>query len=158
VAAGLWFRGWTAESAEHQATLSIPTVAEYEPGQFFRRELPCLISVLALGPRAEIVIVDGYVWLADGRPGMGAHLHTAIGGIVVGVAKTRFTGATNAVEVCRGGSESPLFVSVAGMPAAEAAAKVAAMHGPHRLPTLLKQVDSLARAASHVDVPVTTVG
>jgi deoxyribonuclease V len=145
VAAGVWFRGWTAAKAQHQAIATFDSVAEYEPGQFYRRELPCLLGVLQRGPRADVVIVDGYVWLADGAAGLGAHLHHAIGGVVVGVAKTRFVGASDALEVCRGKSRSPLYVSAVGMPAQAAAGQVTAMHGPHRVPTLLKLVDKLAR-------------
>lgn len=145
IAAGLWFRGWTAASLEFQAVVSFPEVAEYEPGAFYRRELPCLIGVLARGPRADVVIVDGYVWLGGGVAGLGAHLHAAIGGMVIGVAKTRFASATDAVAVCRGSSQSPVFISAVGMSADEAAANVAIMHGLYRIPTLLKQVDALAR-------------
>jgi deoxyribonuclease V len=147
VAAGLWFRGWAAATPEHQAVATFTTVAEYEPGAFYRRELPCLLGVLARGPQADIVVVDGYVWLAEEAPGLGAHLHAAIGGTVIGVAKTRFAAATGALPVCRGLSQSPLFVSAVGVDVATAAGWVAAMHGPHRMPTLLKQVDSVARSA-----------
>jgi deoxyribonuclease V len=147
VAAGLWFRGWSAESAVYQAVASFRTVAEYEPGAFYRRELPCLLGVLARGPRPEIVVVDGYVWLGDGKPGLGAHLHTAIGGVVVGVAKTRYAPATDAIAVCRGKSRSPLFVSAVGLSVEEAANYVMQMDGPYRVPTLLKQVDALARSS-----------
>lgn len=147
MAAGLWFRGWSAASAEHQAVAFFAEVAEYESGQFYRRELPCLLGVLEQGPRAEVVIVDGYVWLKDGLPGLGARLHAAIGGVVVGVAKTNFAGATAALRVLRGSSNSPLFVTAVGMSAEEAAIKVKGMHGPYRVPTLLKQVDTLARTA-----------
>ncbi|MES2572546.1 MAG: endonuclease V [Verrucomicrobiota bacterium] len=147
VAAGLWFRGWTASAVEHQAVASFDTVADYEPGAFYRRELPCLREVLARGPQAGVVVVDGYVWVGKGMPGLGAHLHSVIGGVVVGVAKTRFTPATDALPICRGTSRTPLYVSAVGMDAGAAAASVAAMHGPHRIPTLLKLVDSLARSA-----------
>jgi deoxyribonuclease V len=153
VTAGLWFRGWAAESVEHQAVATFSTVAEYQPGEFFRRELPCLLGVLERGPRAEVVIVDGYVWLGAGVAGLGARLHAAIGGIVVGVAKTRFAGATDAITMYRGGGRSPLFVSAVGMSAEKAAAQIALMHGPYRVPTLLKQVDSLARS---VVLPIET--
>jgi deoxyribonuclease V len=149
VAAGLWFRGWSAATVERQAVASFAEVADYEPGAFYRRELPCLLGVLARGPRADVVVVDGYVWLADGARGLGAHLHAAVGGTVVGIAKTRYAGATDAVAVLRGGSKVPLHVSAVGMSADQAAAQVAAMHGPHRVPTLLKQVDSLARTAPY---------
>jgi deoxyribonuclease V len=122
-------------------------VAEYEPGKCYRRELPCLLEILEHGPPAEIVLIDGYVWLGNGMAGLGAHLHAAIGGVVVGVAKTRFARATDAVRVCRGSGRSPLFVSAVGMSVEQAATKVAAMHGSYRIPTLLKQVDTLARTA-----------
>ena len=64
---------------------------------------------------------------------------------VIGVAKTRFASATDAVAMCRGSSRSPVFISAVGMSADEAAANVAIMQGPYRIPTLLKQVDALAR-------------
>jgi len=123
-------------------------VAEYQPGAFYLRELPCLLGVLARGPRADVVVIDGYVWLRDGAVGLGARLHSAIGGIVVGVAKTQFFGATDSIAICRGTSRSPLFVSSVGMPTDEAGAKVAGMHGAYRVPTLLKAVDALARSAT----------
>ncbi len=149
-AAAAWFRGWHAAAAEREATRWFDEVEPYVPGEFFRRELPCLLGVLERGPAPEIVVVDGYVWLGAGVPGMGAHLHAALGGgtTVVGVAKTRFAGANEAVEVRRGGSQAPLFVTAAGMSAAAAAAGVAAMLGPYRMPTLLKRVDTLARGAT----------
>ncbi len=147
VAAAIWFRGWATEIVEFQAVACFPDVAEYEPGAFYRRELPCLLGVLGKGPRADVLVVDGYVWLGAGAMGLGAHLHDAIGGVVVGVAKTRFASATDAIAVCRGGSLAPLYVSVVGMTPADAAAHVVEMHGPFRTPTLLKLVDTLARTA-----------
>lgn len=147
VAAGVWFRGWGAPGGERHEVAFLPKAADYVPGAFYRRELPCLMDVLARGPKADVVVVDGYVWLADGAPGLGARLNEALGGTVVGVAKTRFAGASGAVDVCRGSSRVPLYVSAVGMPVEEAAANVAAMHGPYRVPTLLKRVDILARNA-----------
>jgi len=145
VAAGLWFRGWIAESEQSQAVARLSEPVAYEPGRFFLRELPCLLSVLELGPRPNIVVIDGYVTLG-GKPGLGAHLHSVVGGIVIGVAKTRFKGASEAVEVVRGQSRRPLYVTAAGCGADQAALWIAAMHGPNRIPTLLKKVDSLSRA------------
>jgi deoxyribonuclease V len=148
VAAGVWFRAWPAATAELETAATIAHVEPYVPGEFYKRELPCLMEVLSRGSAAQIVIVDGYVWLGAGRPGLGAHLFDALGGraSVVGVAKTSFAGATDAVPVYRGGSKSPLFVTAGGAITPEqAAAHVASMHGPHRVPTLLRRVDRLAR-------------
>jgi deoxyribonuclease V len=147
VAAGVWFRGWSAATSDFESAILVDEVADYEPGAFYRRELPCLHAVLATGPRPDVVVVDGYVWLANGVAGLGGRLHAETNLTVVGVAKTRFRGAASAVSVCRGISQSPLHVTAAGVPVAEAAAWVAAMHGPHRMPTLLRRVDSLARTA-----------
>ena len=105
-----------------------------------------MLAVLASTPRFGIVIVDGYVWLAGGTPGLGAHLHGALGVPMIGVAKTRYASAAGAAEVCRGESRSPLFVSAVGLELAEAVEGVRRMHGPYRVPTLLKQVDALTRS------------
>jgi deoxyribonuclease V len=152
VAACVLFRAWTDEASAGQHVVYIRGVADYVPGQFYRRELPCLLAVLQrVAEPLELVVVDGYVWLGnDDRPGLGAHLQVALGGRipVVGVAKTRFTGARSAVELVRGESASrALFVTAAGMDVAEAARCVGLMHGPHRIPTLLRQADRLCREA-----------
>lgn len=150
VAAGVWFRGWSASESETEAVTILHEVAPYEPGEFYRRELPCLLAVLARGPAADVVVVDGCVWLGPGRAGLGAHLYAALGErtAVVGVAKSRFAGATDAVPVYRGSSRSPLYVTAAGVSAAEAAGWVASMHGPYRIPSLLKRADRLARTSA----------
>lgn len=51
------------------------------------------------------------------------------------MAKTRFRTATHAVPVLRGSSARPLFVTAAGMPAADAADLVRRMAGRYLLPT-----------------------
>ncbi len=147
VAAGVWFSGWSASEAETEVATTLSEVAPYQPGAFYRRELPCLLAVLVRGPGADVVVVDGYVWLGPARPGLGAHLYTALGErtVVVGVAKSRFAGATDAIPVYRGSSRSPLYVTAAGVSVTEAAGWVTRMHGPYRLPSLLKRVDQLAR-------------
>jgi deoxyribonuclease V len=149
VSAGIWFRDWSAASTECKATAVFDDVAEYRPGEFYHRELPCLLEVLARGPEPQVVVIDGYVWLGEGRLGLGAHLYEALRRktAVIGVAKTQFLSATEAVPVCRGKSRAPLYVTSAGVDVSQAANWVAGMHGPFRVPTLLKRVDQLARTA-----------
>ncbi len=150
-AVAIVFPDWASEmvSAVHTATLD--QVPAYEPGAFYKRELPCLLAVLAGVDLTAVrgVVVDGYVTLgAEGRPGLGQHLYEALGGRVpvVGVAKTRFAGvAPQVVPVLRGQSQNPLYVTSVGLPVAEAARGVAAMHGAYRFPALLKQLDDLTR-------------
>ncbi len=127
-------------------TVLVPEVAPYRPGAFFLRELPPLRAVLADVRGLRLLVVDGYVDLdPGGRPGLGAHAHAAFGVPVIGVAKTRFRMASHAVQVVRGRSARPLFVTAAGMPPAEAASLVRRMAGRFRLPDALRRVDTLAR-------------
>jgi len=94
----------------------------------------------------DLLIIDGYVDLdPGGSPGLGAHVHEQLGLPVVGVAKTEFRTASHAVVVRRGGSTRPLYVTAVGVELAEAAAMVAGMAGPHRIPDALRRVDELAR-------------
>jgi deoxyribonuclease V len=78
---------------------------------------------------------------------LGAHLYAALGKKVpvIGVAKTRFTAASAARAVRRGSSNRPLYVTAAGIDIETAVQHVQSMHGPYRLPTILKRVDQLCR-------------
>jgi deoxyribonuclease V len=80
------------------------------------------------------------------RAGLGKHLFKFLDGKipVVGVAKSKFEGSSGA-EVFRGGSIRPLYVTSAGMDLQKASVRIRSMHGVHRIPTLLKRVDLLAR-------------
>lgn len=124
----------------------VDAVAEYRPGAFYERELPALRALLGPRPEPALLMVDGYVDLdALGRPGLGAHVHAEFGVPVIGVAKTAFRTATHAVPVRRGDALRPLYVTAAGLDAAEAAATVSRMAGRFRLPDALRRVDALAR-------------
>jgi deoxyribonuclease V len=148
VAAAVGFASWTDDHPDVEIVVrSDAPPAPYEPGQFYLRELPHLHGVLALlVPPLTAIIVDGYAWLGPERAGLGARLYASLGETtpVIGVAKTSFAGAI-AEEVQRGTSARPLFVTAIGIDAGAAAAHVRSMHGEHRLPTLLKRVDTLAR-------------
>jgi deoxyribonuclease V len=152
VAACVLFRSWTDAAPASELVECITRVEPYQPGSFYRRELPCLLSVLgSVADPLEAVVVDGYVWLDAGlAPGLGAHLHRALGGRcpVVGVAKTRFAGSDGVARpVFRGGSRRALYVTAAGMDADEAAGHIREMHGLFRIPTLLRRVDQLCRGS-----------
>jgi deoxyribonuclease V len=130
--------------AEH--VVFLPAVAAYQPGSFFARELPALRAALAIAGNVDLLVIDGYVDLdPHGRPGLGAHLHTATGLPVIGVAKTAFRTATHARAVLRGSSAKPLYVTVAGFDLDGAVGMVRSMAGSFRLPDALRRVDALAR-------------
>ncbi|MEZ6030706.1 MAG: endonuclease V [Hyphomonadaceae bacterium] len=143
---------WEAAKTIDEITIRSGPPASYEPGQFFRRELPLLLAVLDRLPRRpDIILIDGYVWLdMDGRKGLGAHLYEALDEAcaVVGVAKTKFADADEwAAQVVRGAASRPLYVTAAGLSLEEAAAGVKRMHGPHRISTFPGRADRLARRA-----------
>jgi deoxyribonuclease V len=143
------FEAWDDARAAWSFVHRRAEVAPYEPGAFYKRELPCLLGLLQeSGVQPRCLVVDGYVDL-DGasRPGLGRHLFDALGGRVpvVGVAKSAFVGIGEECAVLRGDSQRPLFVTCAGIDLATARADVARMHGAHRIPTLLAAVDGLCR-------------
>lgn len=145
--AGVLFRDWAAAEPEGEAVICTGAPADYEPGEFYRRELPCICALLdSLAETPGVVIVDGYVWLGPDRPGLGARLHAALGGgsAVIGVAKNPFAGAP-ATPVFRGQSARPLYVTAEGVDRLAAAEKIRLMHGPFRLPALIKRADQLCR-------------
>ncbi len=140
---------WNAPAPIEMRVAHIADVKPYRPGAFFERELPCILQVLSL-VQSEIraIVIDGYVDLDEhGRPGLGAHLHSHFQNtkVVVGVAKTAFHGGDFATPVLRGSSHKPLFVTTRGIRREHAAELIRRMHGSFRLPTLIKEVDALAR-------------
>lgn len=128
-------------------------IEAYQSGAFYKRELPCILSLLhKIQPQEnlEAIIVDGFVYLDDeGKAGLGAHLYEALQGQVpvLGVAKTNFASLNaNKRQVLRGQSLRPLYITAVGIALEEAALLIENMHGTHRIPTLLKMLDSLSRA------------
>lgn len=142
-------QGWTDGAPMEARVVPVADVRPYAPGRFYERELPCVLAVLErVRTAVAVVVVDGYVTLDEhGTPGLGGHLHAALGGRtpVIGVAKTAFRGSGFATPVLRGTSARPLYVTAMGIEVEHAARLVAGMHGEHRIPTLLGLVDRLAR-------------
>jgi deoxyribonuclease V len=137
-----------------ERTAVIPEVEPYRPGEFYRRELPPLRAVLHGLDGLGLLVIDGYVDLdPHGRPGLGAHVHDLFDVPVIGVAKTAFRAATQAVPVLRGRSARPLLVTAVGMPRADAAALVRRMAGRFRIPDALRRADQLARTGSSAVAP-----
>jgi len=151
-AAAVLFSAWEAAAPEVILSRRVPKPAEYIPGAFYKRELPCLLALLdRFETPPSVMIIDGYVRMGI-RPGLGQHLFEALEGRipVIGVAKSGFPGAA-AQSLFRGGSRRPLYITAAGMQFHTAAAHIARMHGPYRMPTLLRQVDRIARGSAMPD-------
>jgi exodeoxyribonuclease-5/deoxyribonuclease V len=131
-------------------------IAEYVPGEFYKRELPCILSLLSKirqeVDNIELIIVDSFVYLDDeGKLGLGGHLHNALNCEIpiIGVAKTNFATIDNLKKpIVRGDSIKPLFVTSIGIDLEKASELIQNMHGEFRLPTLLKQMDTLTKEIS----------
>lgn len=158
LAAAIAFDDWHRGDASASFTKHIPTVAPYQSGAFYKRELPCILALIKeLDTPPSLIIIDGYVTLgANERDGLGMHLYRALNGKipVIGVAKTHFDGTPETSELYRGASKQPLYVTSAGMSVEDAKTCIKHMHGEHRMPTLLRQVDQLSRqSAISTDYP-----
>jgi deoxyribonuclease V len=154
IAGAILFEHWRSEQPVVAVRESLAKAEPYEPGHFYKRELPCLIKVLErVKNQFEIVVIDGYVWLKDrDSPGLGAHLHQALGEKipVIGVAKSKFKEARCAKSVLRGRSRRPLYVTAIGIEVTVAAKRIKNMDGRHRIPTLLKMTDMLSRDPNYL--------
>ncbi|RXR34642.1 endonuclease V [Flavobacterium piscinae] len=141
------FEDWLDDTYTEILEVNTFEVADYEPGFFYKRELPCLLQALKKIDLKNIstIIVDGYVFTDNElKQGLGAYLYEALEQKipVIGVAKTTFhANSETVVPVLRGESNKPLYVSAIGINKELAAEKVKAMHGEFRLPYLLKLMD-----------------
>ena len=150
--AGIAFEKWQDTKESRIFRSKYQPTAEYLPGEFFRRELPCILKLIEehnLHP--DIIIVDGFAYL-DGKskPGLGKHLYDALDkdAVVIGVAKKPFQGIDHKCEVYRGKSMTPLYVTSVGMELDEAKQYIQSMYGKYRIPALLKKVDQISRESA----------
>ena len=121
--AGVLFNNWEDSIPFQTVTIEVDNVLPYESGSFYKRELPCILTLLeTLKEKPSLIIVDGYVYLSEGKKGLGAYLF-------------------------RGESKKPLYITLAGINEEEAKKSIAQMHGKYRFPTLLKEVDRVCREA-----------
>lgn len=148
-AAAVAFDAWDAAEATKTYVSHIADVEKAVRGQLDLRELPCVMQLLrehSLVP--ELLLIDGFVHLdADETPGLGQHLQQALGGQVpiVGVSKRSLPGLSAQFEVMREEETPPLWVTCSGIDIGAAKARLRAMHGRKRLPTLMKLVARLAK-------------
>lgn len=148
-AAAAAFDAWDAAEATQTYLSRIAHVEKAGRGELDLRELPCVMQLLrehSLAP--ELILVDGFVHLdADETPGLGQYLYQALGGKVpiVGVSKRSLPGLSAQFEVMREEEMQPLLVTCAGIDIGAAKARLRAMHGRKRAPTLMKLVARLAK-------------
>lgn len=138
---------------EQQQVLSkysviVEDVMEYESGKFYKREMPCILKILEeVKEKINLIITDSFVWLDEGKKGLGAHLYNELecNIPIIGVAKTNFKDAIDKVEVFRGDSKKPLYISSVGIDLECSAEFIKNLNGKFRIPDVLKEVDKMSR-------------
>ena len=147
----LEFTEWNQSENIKVHTEIIDNVEEYIPGEFYKRELPCILSLLNKIDltNLEVIIVDGFVYLDDEKKyGLGGHLYEKLNKKtpIIGVAKTNFASIEkDKKSLIRGESAKPLYVTAIGIELEEAFKKVESMAGEFRMPTLLREMDRLTK-------------
>jgi len=152
IAAGVAFDDWDAPEPSRTYRCQIDQIEKAPRGELDLRDLPCLLQLLRVhGLQPELIIIDGFVHLdSDETPGLGRHLHHALEGrtAIIGIAKTGppgLPGLPAQFEVAREEEARPLVVTCIGIDLGAAKARLRAMHGQRRVPTLLKLVARLAK-------------
>lgn len=146
---GVLFENWQDSKPKEIISCHTSSFAPYIPGQFYKREMPCILDLLKQIniSNLDTIILDGFVKLPE-RDGLGMHLWKELGLpsslSIVGVAKTRFDKCESiALPVYRGKTAiKPLWVNTNGLISNEEAVdRIKQMHGDFRIPDLLKLLD-----------------
>lgn len=146
------FEDWSSENESEIFVEKTNITSDYESGAFYKRELPCIVSLLKKIrlQEGDLIIVDGYVSLDnDDKMGLGGYLYEALDQKypIIGIAKNEFASPDSQRKaVLRGESKTPLFLTAKGEDVDDLLPKVLQMHGSYRIPTLLKKLDQLSRA------------
>ncbi|WP_298546295.1 endonuclease V [uncultured Aquimarina sp.] len=142
------FNDWQDETPSEIIIKKVHNIAPYVPGEFYKRELPCIEVILEdIHPNdIELIIVDGYVYLNDDKKlGLGGYLYEKLNNNIpiIGVAKSSFHDNKKYVrEVIRGESTKPLYITAVGLDVDKAKNHIQKMHGEFRMPSLLQILDS----------------
>lgn len=166
---GVIFNSWEdSEPAEViHSWLSDTEYGPYIPGEFYKRELPCIINLFKTNnidlKDYDTIILDGLARLpGSSEEGLGIHLEDKIQELwpdldfydrpaIMGIAKTKFGDVENdkgTSVVLRGTAKTPLYVNTTWhmLSSSEAADNLKKMHGDYRIPTLLKILDKATKS------------
>lgn len=152
------FENWTSETESFIYSENTEISSDYESGAFYKRELPCILSLLKKInlKEGDLIIVDGYVTLDNrGKIGLGGYLYESLDKKypVIGIAKNGFASEDDLRKtIFRGESKTPLFLTTVGIDSDDIKIKVENMFGAYRIPTLLKKLDQLTREKDELNV------
>ena len=97
--------------------------------------------------KIDLIIIDSFIWVKGYKNGLGAYLHKSINCKIpiIGVAKSYLKGSMAHLEIFRGRSLNPLYVSSIGIDLNCSAKLIMDLKGDFRIPDILKMVDKLSR-------------
>jgi hypothetical protein len=77
VAAGIAFNNWEDHTPNSTFITQTDQVEEYQPGEFYKREMSIILLLLETLPQLpKIIVIDGYVYLdRHQKTGLGYHLY-----------------------------------------------------------------------------------
>jgi deoxyinosine 3'endonuclease (endonuclease V) len=142
---------WQDDKISFETADEIQIESDYISGEFYKRELPCILSILNKVKLEEkdVIVIDGYVYLDDYKKfGLGAYLYENLKQEIpiIGVAKKNFFGLNELKrEVIRGRSLKPLYITSVGIDIDYCIQSILGMHGEYRIPTILRLVDQKCR-------------
>lgn len=147
--AGIRFTGENQNTILNKYRITFNNVAPYHSGQFYKREMPCLIDLInQINEPFDVIIIDSFVYL-DGlvKAGLGKHLYDNLHDKkpIIGIAKNSFLGITEKYEVYRGESKHPLYVTTEDYDLNNAKLFVKNLEGKFRIPSIVQKVDKLSR-------------
>lgn len=160
VALGI-FQDWSSDVFERVILKKIDNVAPYEPGAFYKREMPGILTALNEANSnydIDTLVIDGFVHLTKTKIGLGMHIYNVLTRTpitdsklasikIIGIAKTKFRGCEEVSKPLVRGSlaSNPLFITAVGLSLDEAVNIVKSMHDKARIPTLVNAIDRHAR-------------
>ncbi len=147
----LAFDNWATTDSYEIYSEIIETNEDYISGEFYKRELPCIMSLYKKInlDNIEAIIIDGFVFLDDGKKmGLGGYLYQTLASKIpiIGVAKTNyFTIEKDKRAIYRGISINPIYITAIGIDLDMASELIQNMSGEYRIPTILKKLDTLTK-------------
>lgn len=145
-AVGVLF-SWEDSIPQKIITENIYQAEDYHPGQFYKRELPCIAALLKKVDLSiiKVILVDGHIYVDNNQNfGLGGHLWLFLEKRIpiVGIAKKPlFQNIKTVTKIFRGKSKKPLYVSSIGITESIVIDEINKMKGEYRIPTILKLLD-----------------
>lgn len=146
--AGIVAKNILSEQEEYVITAFVTEIEDYIPGQFYRRELQSVDSIISQIEKGDIemIVVDGYADSGTEEHALGTYVYEKYNIPVIGIGKNKYDRCVlENLEVYRGESKKPLYVTSKGMDNEQAKTLVKKMAGKFRIPYLVKYADNRAR-------------